>query len=170
MKKILFLSIFFVLNFANDLDFISLKSDFIQTVISGDAKIIYKGNFSANNENKAVWRYLEPVNKTIYFAYDKVIIIEPDLEQVIVSNLKDSPDLTRILKSAKKISNDKYEAMYENVKYKIDFKNSLPNTILYKDKLDNFVEIKLTNTKKDIDIDKNDFIPNIPANYDIIKN
>ncbi|ASM40044.1 outer membrane lipoprotein chaperone LolA [Campylobacter sp. RM12327] len=170
MKKISILFTLCVMVFANDLDFMSLKSDFIQTVTSGKTKIIYKGSLSAIDDNKAVWNYIEPTNKTIYFGYDKVMIVEPDLEQVIVSSLKDSPNLTKILKSAKKVSADEYQALHDGITYKVKFQNSLPSVITYKDKLDNFVEIKLSNTQKDISIDRNDFIPNIPDNYDIVKN
>lgn len=170
MKKISILFAFCVLAFSNELDYTSLKSDFTQTVTSGDAKIIYKGSFSATDDNKAVWIYTEPTNKTIYFGQDKVMIVEPDLEQVIVSNLKDSPNLTKILKSAKKVSNDRYEATFDGITYKVLLQNSLPSIITYKDKLDNAVEIKLKNTQKDISIDRDDFVPKIPNNYDIVKN
>jgi outer-membrane lipoprotein carrier protein len=171
MKKIYFLTafLFFLTNltFANPLEFKTLQSDFVQTIQNNENKIEYKGNFISTTNN-ALWSYKTPTSKDIYFNYEKVVIIEPDLEQAIVTNLKDVPNLINIIKDANKINSNVYEAKFDGVKYKLNFKNDLLDEISYTDKLDNDVKIKFKNLKKDEFVDENLITPIIPVNFDLI--
>jgi len=99
------------------------------------------------------------------------IIIEPALEQVIQTSLKQTPDLSAILRSAKQISDEIYSAEFDGIKYKIKLKNGLPSQVTYKDKLENDVTFTLENAVKNEPIKDNKiFTPIIPANFDIVTN
>ncbi|NLY04074.1 MAG: outer membrane lipoprotein chaperone LolA [Campylobacter sp.] len=171
MKKLIFTisTLALVLNFAfaNPLEFKTLSSDFTQSVKSDGSEIKYSGNFIATNTH-ALWQYKSPSIKDIYFSFERVVIIEPELEQVILTNLKDVPNLTKVMQSAVKDSEDKYSAEFDGVLYHLEFKDTLIETIKYKDKLDNEVVIKFSNVQKDRSVDNQIFLPEIPANFDII--
>ena len=109
MKKfILSLSILASFIVANPLEFKTLSSNFKQSVTSEEAKIEYAGNFIATRTN-AFWHYESPNLKDIYFSFDRVVVIEPDLEQAIITTIKNTPNLTEILANAKPNKNGIYE-------------------------------------------------------------
>ncbi len=169
MRIILFLSILFLNIYANVFDFKTLQSDFIQTIKNEqNSTITYKGSFYATNRQVALWIYKTPVKKKVYFIKNKVVIIEPELEQAIITNLQNSPNFTSIIKSAKQISEDRYMTRYEDTNYYIDIKNNNISQISYKDRLDNRVTIKLKNQEKNIILDDALFKLNIPKDYDIV--
>lgn len=171
MKRILVLFALATMCFgANELDFNTLSSDFTQTVSSKTKKITYSGYFALHKDLGAFWHYKTPATKLIYFNYRRVTILEPELEQAILTDLKDSPNLTSILSQAKMTSKDTYKALYDNTTYTIKVKNGLPTSIDYTDKLDNKVSIKLSKTRKNEPINQGLLEPNIPENYDILSN
>ena len=172
MKKVLLICAFFLgaalcSAGANPLQFETLSADFKQIVKSDDAKISYSGDFSATKEH-AVWHYKSPAIKNIFFSLTKVVVIEPELEQAIVTNIKETPNLTAILASAKPNKNGIYEASFDDVKYLIELKGDLPSKISYTDKMDNKVVINLSNVRKNAPVNEAIFKPVIPKNYDII--
>lgn len=168
MKKLAILIFTFAFANAGNLDFTSLKSDFTQIVTSDEAKITYNGNFLARDDNKAVWSYKTPTKKVIYFGDDKVIIIEPNIEQAIITNLDNTPNLTAILRTAKQISPEIYVAKFDGVTYTTKFEKNLPSHISYTDKFGNNIEILLNNVVKNSKIDDIVFDVKIPKNFDII--
>ncbi len=150
-------------------DFETISSEFKQTITNEEnSKIIYKGNFYATSKAKALWIYKSPIDKKIYFSQKRVVIIEPELEQVIITNLQNTPNLTEILKSAKKTNANMYETTYDGVQYVIHVKNNNINTISYSDKLENSVKIELFNQSINTFLDDTLFTPTIPKNFDII--
>ncbi len=150
-------------------DFETISSEFKQTITNEEnSKIIYKGNFYATSKAKALWIYKSPIDKKIYFSQKRVVIIEPELEQVIITNLQNTPNLTEILKSAKKTNANTYETTYDGVQYVIHIKNNNINTISYSDKLENSVKIELFNQSINTFLDDTLFTPTIPKNFDII--
>ncbi|QKF65037.1 LolA-like outer membrane lipoprotein chaperone [Campylobacter corcagiensis] len=171
MKKLLFIVSNFMLfvSFlvANPLEFKTLSSDFTQTVKNDGSMINYSGNFQATNTH-ALWKYRSPSPKDIYFSFERVVVIEPDLEQAILTTLKDVPNLTKVMQNAKKIDENLYDAKFDDILYHLKFKNDLINTITYTDKLGNEVEINFSNVKKNINLNDAIFMPQIPANFDII--
>lgn len=171
MNKIFFtmFSIFLGLNFAfaNPLEFKTLASDFTQTVTNDGSKIEYSGNFAATNTH-ALWKYKTPNLKDIYFSFERVVVIEPELEQAILTTLKDVPNLTKVMQNAKKIDENLYDAKFDDILYHLEFKNDLISKIKYEDKLGNKVEISFANVKKNIVINDATFLPTIPANFDVI--
>jgi outer-membrane lipoprotein carrier protein len=168
MKKTLIsLAASCVFVFAGGIEFDTLSANFSQTVQSDDAKISYGGDFSATKEN-AVWHYKTPTIKNIFFSFTKVVVIEPELEQAIITNIKETPNLTAILANAKPNKNGVYEASFDDVKYLIELKGDLPSKISYTDKMDNKVVINLSNVRKNAPVNEAIFKPAIPKNYDII--
>ena len=168
MKKTLIsLAASCVFVFAGGIEFDTLSANFSQTVQSDDAKISYGGDFSATKEN-AVWHYKTPTIKNIFFSFTKVVVIEPELEQAIITNIKETPNLTAILANAKPNKNGVYEASFDDVKYLIEMKEGLPSKISYTDKMDNKVVINLSNVRKNAPVNEAIFKPAIPINYDII--
>nr|WP_314883627.1 LolA-like outer membrane lipoprotein chaperone [uncultured Campylobacter sp.] len=168
MKKTLIsLAASCVFVFAGGIEFNTLSANFSQTVQSDDAKISYGGDFSATKEH-AVWHYKTPTIKNIFFSFTKVVVIEPELEQAIITNIKETPNLTAILANAKPNKNGVYEASFDDVKYLIELKGDLPSKISYTDKMDNKVVINLSNVRKNAPVNEAIFKPAIPKNYDII--
>ena len=168
MKKTLIsLAASCIFAFASEIEFDTLSANFSQTVQSDDAKISYGGDFSATKEH-AVWHYKTPTIKNIFFSFTKVVVIEPELEQAIITNIKETPNLTAILANAKANKNGVYEASFDDVKYLIELKGDLPSKISYTDKMDNKVVINLSNVRKNAPVNEAIFKPAIPKNYDII--
>ncbi|MDX1808325.1 MAG: LolA-like outer membrane lipoprotein chaperone [Sulfurospirillaceae bacterium] len=169
MKYFLCVAIIFINIQAGVLDFKSIQSDFIQTITNDqNSSINYSGRFYATDSNKALWIYDKPIKKKVYFNDKKVAIVEPELEQVIVTTLQNSPNLTQIIKDAKKIKDNTYKATYQDTDYFVEIKDGEIADIMYKDKLDNRVIIKLNNLQKNIIFDDSLFRVKVPSNYDIV--
>ncbi|MBR8462711.1 outer membrane lipoprotein chaperone LolA [Campylobacter sp. faydin G-105] len=168
MRKIIILAAFVITSFSAELNFKSLQSDFVQVVNSEGKAISYTGIFYAKSDNTALWIYKNPTPKRIYFEKNRVIVIEDELEQAIISQLDDTPNLTQILTHAEQIQPTLYKAIYDGVDYLITLKDDLPSTIDYKDKLGNKIKITLQNTIKDALIPTKTLTPIIPQGYDII--
>lgn len=171
LKKILvFLAFIFKILSANDLEFNTLESDFIQVVTSKDKSIIYSGHFIADSNFGAFWEYKIPNLKLVYFSKSNITILEPDLEQAVISKISDAPDISALLAKAKQIDKNTLEASFDDIKYLIFTQNFLPVRIDYTDKLGNDVKISLKNTRKNEIINKELLEPKIPKNYDIVTN
>ncbi len=169
MKFFLFISIFLLNLYANVLDFRTLQSDFVQTITNDqNSTITYKGKFYTTDTKKALWIYNTPVKKEVYFNNNQVAIVEPELEQVIVTTLKNSPNITEIIKNAKKIGKNRFETTYEDTTYYINTKDGQMESITYKDKLENSVKITLKNVEKNTVLDDALFKLRIPNGYDIV--
>lgn len=167
MRKILSLCLFCVFAFAN-FDFKSLQSSFTQTVTSNEVAVDYTGKFYARDDNRALWIYDKPTPKKIYFELDKVVVIEDELEQAIVSKLENTPNLAQLLKSSKKIKENLYKTEFDDIEYLITTKNELPYRIDYQDKLGNKIKIIFENLIKNPIIDDGTLTPVIPSFYDTI--
>jgi outer membrane lipoprotein carrier protein len=155
--------------FAGVFDFTTISSEFKQTITNEEnSQIQYKGSFYATSQAKALWIYKTPIDKKIYFSQKRVVIIEPELEQVIITNLENTPNITEILKGAKEISNEVYQTTYNDVQYTVKIKSAKIDTISYKDKLGNSVKIELINQSTNTFLDDTLFVPNIPKDFDVI--
>ena len=75
----------------------------------------------------------------------------------------------KLIQNAKKLSNNKYLARYNNTTFIIRTENGTIDSIAYKDEFENKVTITFTNQVENKEIDKKDFVPNIPQDYDIIR-
>jgi outer membrane lipoprotein carrier protein len=176
MRFLIFLSVFVLFLNADENAFKSISSDFTQIIKSAENDTIkYDGNFQAMNEgdsNFALWNYKTPIAKTIYFINNDVIVLEPDLEQAVVTTIDAMPDISRILNEASAANKQTNKAITVNVgevDYTISFQKGIPIKIAYIDTLDNKIEILLRNTLLNIKIDKLTFRANIPTTYDIVR-
>lgn len=171
MRKIIVIFILSLNLFGyNELEFDSIDAKFTQIIKSQNQTINYSGLVVIDSKFGAFWQYQTPTTKLIYFRENRVTIIEPELEQAIITSLKNSPDITQILKNAKKLTDDKFQAQYDDIIYNITMQNNSPKLISYEDKLGNQIAIEFTQIIKNKPIDKGLLTPKIPANYDIISN
>ena len=168
MKKILAFLLFCASAFGVTLNFVTLQSDFVQTITSENETVDYFGKFYAKSNNRAYWIYERPTPKKIYFDKNRVVVIEDGLEQAIISKFEKAPNLIDVVRNAIKITDTLYKAKYDGVEYLITVKNYIPTRIDYEDKLGNKIKITLSNTKKDFKISDDLLTPVIPSYYDII--
>ncbi len=169
MKKLIIFLFLANMIFANVLDFKTIQSDFIQSITDEqNSTITYKGEFYATDKSKALWIYKSPVEKKIYFNNNKVVIIEPELEQAIITTLQNSSNITQIIKNAVKLSEDTYKASFEDTDYIIKIKDNEIKSINYTDSLGNSIKISLLHVNKNIILDDALFEADIPSYYDII--
>lgn len=169
MKILLLFFLIFGSLYANPLKFNTIQSSFTQTISNeADKTIRYTGSFYATKGAKALWIYKTPIKKKIYFNHNQVVIIEPDLEQAIITTLEKNPNITSILKHAKKIKDNLFEATFDDTLYYIHTKNDIIQSIDYHDKLENKVSITLLHQTKNAFLDDILFEPNIPSGYDVI--
>jgi len=171
--KVLIINVFVIISSLQALEFKNLKSiqaDFKQTIINNaDQQIHYSGKLFIKEPSKILWKYEEPIIKNVFLINTMVIIDEPELEQAVFTTLNSEVNLLALLKSAKKISNEKYEAVINDVKYTFFIKNNKIDKILYKDELDNKVSIELFNSVYNEVINESIFKFIAPSTYDIIR-
>jgi outer membrane lipoprotein carrier protein len=171
LRIISILSIFIVSLQANSFENIkTFKANFKQTITNPSGKdAIYKGQIHIKEPTFIKWHYEEPITKFVYVKKYTVTIIEPDLEQVIVTKLNKEINILTLLKNAKKITPTQYLSNFNNTDYIITLKDNTLSTITYKDELENNVSISFTNVKQNISIDDTVFKFFIPLEYDVIK-
>lgn len=156
--------------FAKIEHFKTIQSDFTQKVTNDQNKtIVYEGTFYATNDKKALWIYEKPVSKKIYFNNTRVLIIEPELEQVIITTLENTPNIAQLLQEAKEVSPNRYITNYQETTYTIHTQKEQIEKVSYRDKLDNAVEILFTNQSTNLFLDEELFRAEIPRGYDIVR-
>jgi outer membrane lipoprotein carrier protein len=170
MKHLFLLITIVTLNFASLDKIYSFEADFTQNITDEKKKVLtYKGHIIASKPLYAKWEYTQPVRKDVYINTHNITIIEPELEQAIVKEIESKFDFFYIVENAKKIKEDEYEAFYKETKFIITSKNSFIESISYKDEFDNQVNIIFENQKQNIKFETSLFIPNIPIEYDVIR-
>ena len=170
MRSLLILMAFFSLLVAKIEHFKTIQSDFIQKVTNDQNKtIVYEGTFYATDDKKALWIYEKPVAKKIYFNNTRVLILEPELEQAIITSLENTPNIAQLLQEAKEVSANKYVTKYQDTTYTIFAKKEGIDKVVYRDKLDNAVEISFTNQTLNLFLDDALFRAEIPRGYDIVR-
>lgn len=148
----------------------SFKADFTQIVVNESNKSIeYKGEVFIKNSGKVLWKYKTPILKNVYLINDQVIVDEPELEQAIYTKLEQTIDMIKLLKEAKKIDKDLYQANLYEIDYFITLKEGKIRSLAYKDQLANRVSINFSNIEQNIKISDEifNFLP--PKYYDIIE-
>ena len=151
-------------------DIVSFQADFTQSVTDDKKKVLtYNGSVLASKPQNALWRYSKPVNKDVYINSHRVTIIEPEIEQVIIKRIESNFDFFNMIKNAKKIEKNIYMAIYKNSEFTITTKDELIKSISYIDEFENSVEVIFDNQKQNDKINKELFIPNIPLEFDIVR-
>ena len=170
MKYIYFLSLLSTLTFADIFTMNSFEANFTQTIINEKKNVLeYSGHILAMKPQYAFWSYTKPSTKLIYINKNRVTIIEPELEQVIIKNIHKNIDFFKIIKNAKKINKDTYTTTFQSTKYTIKIEKSQLKSIHYQDQLDNKIVIEFTNLTINKTITPEVFTPSIPVEYDLIQ-
>lgn len=149
----------------------SLESNFKQSIVNDqNSRITYSGKMYATKQNnQALWIYTSPIDKKIYYKDGSIVIIEPELEQVIFAKLSKVPNVLSLLNGAKQISENKFATTFNNVKYTIATDGNKIQSISYIDEIQNSVTIEFNEQKTNQKIDANKFVYSIPEDYDILE-
>jgi len=140
----------------------SFEADFTQSITNDkNTTLTYKGHVQASKPQFALWHYISPVEKTIYIADERAVIVEPDLEQAYIQSIGSNFDFFNVLKNAKKIGDNSFLAKFQDTIYTLKIIKGELISISYKDELDNRVQNKVYQAKE--------FTPIIPIGYDIIR-
>jgi len=146
------------------------EASFTQSIINNSGKeVLYNGQIHIKQPALVLWKYNDPIDKFVYIKNDKVTIIEPELEQAIITKLDKEINLLNLLKNAKEISKDKYESTLYNTQYILTISNDQLTQINYTDEIDNKVKISFENIQQNHKLSKNKFEFMIPFEYDIIR-
>jgi outer membrane lipoprotein carrier protein len=150
--------------------FKTIQSDFVQKVTNDQNKTItYTGQFYATHDKKALWVYEKPVAKKIYFNNTKVVIIEPELEQAIITNLENTPNIAQLITQAKEVAKETYATSFMETTYTIYATPTSIDKVTYNDKLDNSVEILFSNQSTNLFLEDTLFQADIPLGFDLIR-
>lgn len=171
LKMMIFYSMIILSLNANDFNNIkTFEANFTQTITNPSGnKVSYAGILHIQEPNLIRWQYIKPIKKFVYIKKHIITIIEPELEQVIVSKFDKEINILNLLKTAKKISDEIYISTFNNTKYILTLNNTLLKKISYKDALENSVNIYFNTIKQNHTINKSIFKFYIPSHYDIIK-
>jgi outer membrane lipoprotein carrier protein len=170
MKVLSILVLFISVCFANIIEFKSYQAKFTQSITNASGNTIsYNGNIKIKGEDKILWQYQTPTIKNVYIANNTIAIVEPELEQVILSTLNEKLNIIKIINNSKKISLNLFENKMDGITYQIRIIDGLLENIKYKDELDNDIEIVFLDGKKDIKLSNDIFYFNPPEYYDIIR-
>lgn len=157
---------------AKDLQVIqSFSANFEQRVHSADNKgsiLKYTGTLKALAPTSVLWKYETPIPKEIYIDNGTMIIFEPKLQQAIFTQLQENMDLLSLLKKAKKIKENHYEAVILGQKYILLLKDGILKELRFGDALGNKVEIVFTKIVINSKIDEGIFEFNPAGDIDII--
>jgi len=170
MKQVLILLFLLSDLFAGiPLNFSSFEADFVQQINDESKKIVkYYGKVYAKKPKTALWKYIKPIKKDVYINDNAVVIVEPELEQVILRRIAGDFDIFSLLKRAKKVGKNKYEARYKKTLFTLYFDGKNIQKLIYKDSFENLVTIIFSNQKYNTKFDKTIFEPKYPKDYDLI--
>ena len=148
----------------------SFKSKFVQQITDDQNKTIrYEGELIFKAPNLTLWRYVKPIRKSVVIDGSKMILVEPELEQVTISDFDKKQNLITLLKRAKKIGKNRYLVTVEKRDfYIVTDDKGIIRSIRYKDDLANDVKIDFLDPKQNVEVDGSVFEIKIPANYDRI--
>lgn len=157
--------------YAKDLRVIqSFSANFKQTVYSLEegSALEYTGTIKALAPTSVLWKYDKPIPKEIYIDNETMIVYEPKLQQAIFTQLQENMDLLSLLKKAKKIKSDYYEATILDQKYALLLDNGILKEVHFNDSLGNKVEIIFSDIVVNSKINAEIFEFNPGSNIDII--
>ena len=169
MRKIILTAILVASSYANINNINSFEADFLQNITDDKGtKITYNGHIKASKPRYALWQYIKPIQKSVYILPNKIVIIEPEIEQAIIKHLNGNFDFFKIIQNAKKVAKDTYLAKFENKEYTLKIESTKLKSISYKDEFENNVVINFKNQEENKKIPMEVYIPHIPEEYDII--
>jgi len=177
-------------NILNKMD--SLTGDFKQKVLDQNGATLQEvsGQFFFKKPNLFKWNYLEPVKSQLISDGELLYLYDPDLKQVIISQLKKfggvSPAMllvSRDIESLFKVSiiqdekGDNWFKAVPNEPEKANFKEVFINFFRNElrgmkiiDNFDNTTEIQFIKVSQNININEAIFLFNTPEDTDVIRN
>jgi len=177
-------------NILNKMD--SLTGDFKQKVLDQNGATLQEvsGQFFFKKPNLFKWNYLEPVKSQLISDGELLYLYDPDLKQVIISQLKEfggvSPAMllvSRDIESLFKVSiiqdekGDNWFKAVPNEPEKANFKEVFINFFRNElrgmkiiDNFDNTTEIQFIKVSQNININEAIFLFNTPEDTDVIRN
>jgi len=148
----------------------SFEADFIQNITDEKGKVLsYSGHVYASKPQFAKWNYLTPVQKGIFISPFNITIVEPEIEQVIIRKIESNFNFFQMIKNAKKIKKNTYEAKYKNSIFTIIQKDNKIKSISYLDEFENNVVIIFDKQKENLKIPLKVFTPVYPLFFDIVR-
>lgn len=147
----------------------TFSADFTQTIMDDkNTTIRYFGNIQAKQPDMVRWNYTKPIKKEVYIDHDRITIIEPEIEQAIVTKISNMLAFFKVLKNAKKVDANHYISFYNNTKLTLYIKGDSIISISYMDQLQNKIIIHFTNQVENGAINEQTFHAKIPKEYDVI--
>lgn len=147
----------------------SFEAKFEQHIVDENGKqVVYRGYVWAERPHSIHWRYSEPVKKEVYMNGNEVIVIEPDMEQALVRQLREEIDLFTILSHAKEVAPHRYEAQYDSQTFTVTTEEERLSSISYRDTFDNRIELRFSEQHQNVPIPEETFRAEIPEEYDVI--
>ena len=148
----------------------SFKANFTQNITSSSKNVIeYVGEVYIKKSGKILWKYKTPIVKNVYINNNVAIVDEPELEQAIFTQLESEINIIKLLNNSKKVDNSTYKTNIEDVDYTIKVTGDRIDEIIYKDKLENNVQIKFSNVSQNGEISDEIFKFTVPTSYDVIR-
>jgi len=170
MRKVVPILLIFALSLLADLDIESFQAKFRQKIRDDqNTTLVYTGTVHYLSPNLTLWRYETPVEKSVLVDGQKVIVIEPELEQITITRLTKDQNIISLLKNARKIGPTTYKLTVKKRDFFIHAdKNGTIRLISFKDDLSNEVEVEFFDIKQNQQIEQKAFEVEIPAHYDRI--
>lgn len=148
----------------------TLKMNFNQSITYDSGKIVrYSGIIHIKKPYYIKWEYQHPIERNIYIMKNNIVLDEPELEQVSYIKINKNLELFKIFRQTKKVSKNTYIASLQGKKYKIIYENKLINKIIFKDELENNVNIIFSKHRKNISYKNSFFIFSPPSHYDVLR-
>jgi outer membrane lipoprotein carrier protein len=147
----------------------SFSADFEQRITDEkNSTISYKGHVWAKRPDQAHWNYQSPVNKSVYIKGERVVVIEPDLEQAIIKKIEGDINLLAVLSSAVPLGGERYRADYGSQTFFITMQSGVIAKIQYRDAFDNLVELIFMRQEQNGPIAAERFDAVVPESFDIL--
>ncbi len=148
----------------------TLQADFTQTITDEhNQSVVYEGTLKAAKPAIARWSYTKPIHKEIFVHGDRVVVIEPELEQAIIRDIGEDIDIFSILKSAEKRSETHYEAHFNERSYHVYIKANQLSEIRYEDDFANLTRIIFHQIVHNAPLDETSLEAVIPQHFDLIR-
>lgn len=158
------------MSYASMVDIKFFDADFQQKIVDDKGKILhYSGHIKATKPHYVLWNYKKPIQKDIYISENEIIIIEPEIEQIIVRKMNPDFNFFKMIQNAKKIKKETYTTTFNNSKLTIHMTKAKLISISYKDKFENNVSIVFSKQIQNKKIPLSIFTPKIPLDYDLIR-
>jgi outer membrane lipoprotein carrier protein len=151
------------------IDFTTLKQSFVQRVTNEQNQtLVFTGEIWLKQPNFARYDYEKPQKKIVAARGDRILILEPDLEQATRFKSEIALNIIDLWRRSYVVGDGRREAIVRNQKISIEHTDAAITKVYYADDLDNFVEIILSDPKRDEPIDDDVFAPAIPNGWDVI--